>query len=140
MAEMIKLSIDIHVFFVILLVLVPLRNLYVLYTKDNFIRVAKSIKFPSPFYFGVLASLAFSGLIIAMFIKQYFTFDNALMTVVTIYLLVSEIKRVKKLRPITSKEYDEQQKFIKYAKKKYTINTIVIALLTLYLYTLAPII
>ncbi len=132
--EIIFFAIDVHLFFLILLPLMPLRNLYLVIYEKNFIRMAKGVKFFTPAYFGVIASLSFSGLILAIFVKEYFTIMNLIMSLATIYLIASEIKRVKKLRPIRSDEPMLQEEFRDFAKKKYTFDLLMILVVTILVY------
>lgn len=124
---MIASTIDIHFFFIILLFLVPLRNLYVLYTETNFIRLARKIRYLGPGYHILNAVNLFTGVVLMVVMNYYVGYELLLMIPTSIYILVFEIKRYKKIRRITSKDYEEQTEFIAWAKKKYLADALLIA-------------
>jgi len=110
-----------HIAFILILALLIIRNLYVLYTEENFIQLAKKVRFPTPIFHALIAITFFTGTLI---ITMFKTFDIlvVLMIASTLFIMIAEIKRYKKIRVIRSKDYKEQEEFKVFAKKIYFID------------------
>lgn len=117
---------EFHLIFTLPLFFLPIHNLYWLYTEKNFIKMAKKIRLFVPIHYTILSSSIFSGIILAFYSHNFFSTRQLFMYLIALYLLLSEIKRYKKIRVITSKEIEEQQKFISWAKKKYILDCLIL--------------
>jgi hypothetical protein len=102
-----------------------LFNLYSVSKEKEFIVLAKRLKFMTPLYHLTNAVVIYTGTIVAFF-AHTFSFTIALMIPASIFLLVIEIKRYKKMRVIKHDQIELQNEFYVYAKKIYTIEISVI--------------
>jgi len=123
-----QMSVDIHIFLSFMMFLIPLRNLYVLYTEEKFISLAKKVRYWTPAYFSLMSAVAFTGFLLSAFFINFISFETIAMFVALLIIFITEIKKQKKIRAITSKELEAQQSFIAFAKKKYTSDVILLVL------------
>lgn len=119
--ELMQSAIDTHVYVIYFFLAVMLFNLYSVTTQKDFIKLAKRLKFMTPLYHLTNAIVIYTGTIVA-FYAQHFSITIALMIPASIFLLVIEIKRYKKMRVIKFADTQLQDEFYKYAKKIYTIE------------------
>ncbi len=119
--ELMQSAIDTHVYVIYFFLGVMLFNLYSVTTQKNFVKLAMRLKFMTPLYHLTNAIVIYTGTIVA-FYAQYFSLTVALMIPASIFLLVIEIKRYKKMRVIKVGDIELQEEFYKYAKKIYTIE------------------
>ena len=119
--ELMQSAIDTHVYVIYFFLAVMLFNLYSVTTQKDFIKLAKRLKFMTPLYHLTNAIVIYTGTIVA-FYAQHFSLTIALMIPASIFLLVIEIKRYKKMRVIKFADTQLQEEFYKYAKKIYTIE------------------
>lgn len=125
--ELMQSAIDTHVYVIYFFLAVMLFNLYSVVTQKDFIKLAKRLKFMTPLYHLTNAIIIYTGTIVA-FHAQYFSLTIALMIPASIFLLVIEIKRYKKMRVIKTTDKQLQEEFYVYARKIYTIEISVLVL------------
>lgn len=118
-------SINTHIYAIFFFLGIMLFNLYTVSTQNNFMLLAKRLKFMTPLYHLTNAIVIYTGAIIAAY-KHTFTLAMVVMIVASIFLMVIEIKRYKKQRVIKSADVDLQEAFYLYAKKTYTIEIMVL--------------
>ena len=118
-------SINTHIYAVFFFLGIMLFNLYSVSTQNNFMLLAKRLKFMTPMYHLTNAIIIYTGAIVAAY-KHTFTLSMAIMIAASIFLMVIEIKRYKKQRVIKSADVALQQAFYLYAKKIYTIEIVVL--------------
>lgn len=118
-------SINTHIYAIFFFLGIMLFNLYTVSTQNNFMLLAKRLKFMTPLYHLTNAIVIYTGAIIAAY-KHTFTLAMVVMIVASIFLMVIEIKRYKKQRVIKSADVDLQEAFYLYAKKIYTIEIMVL--------------
>lgn len=119
---MTSLAIDVHIILIVSLFFVIARNLYLLLTEQNFITLAKKIRFITPIFHLLIAGILFSGIVIQFYYRDFDNIPIYVMIFATIFVMVAEIKRYKKQRVITSTEYQLQEEFKTFAKKIYFID------------------
>lgn len=120
-------AIQAHIFTIYLFLCVMLVNLYLVTTTKNFISIAKKLKFMTPLYHLLNAIVIYTGIIV-VFDAMQFNITVVLMIIASIFLLVIEIKRYKKMRVIKSSDTKLQEDFYSYAKKIYIIEILVLIL------------
>lgn len=125
--ELMQSAITTHVYVIYFFLAVMLFNLYSVVTQKDFIKLAKRLKFMTPLYHLTNAIIIYTGTIVA-FHAQYFSLTIALMIPASIFLLVIEIKRYKKMRVIKTTDKQLQEEFYVYARKIYTIEISVLIL------------
>ena len=128
--EIMSLSITTHIYLIYIFSSIMFFNLIAVLILKDFIKLAKLLRFMTPLYHLINAMIIYTGVIILVTIKS-FSFIILLMIIASIFLLVIEIKRYKKMRVITSKNIQGQKEFYSYAKKIYIIELFVI--FTIYL-------
>lgn len=119
--ELMNDAIVTHVYTIYIFLAIMLFNFYSVVSVKEFIKLAKRLKFTTPIYHLSNAILIYSGAIVAAY-ANYFSWTVALMIPTSIFLLVIEIKRYKKMRVIKTTDIELQKEFIIYAKKIYTIE------------------
>ena len=123
--ELMQDAIQTHVYTIYFFLCIILFNLYSVLSQKNFISLAKRLKFMTPLYHLTNAIVIYTGTIVA-FYAQTFSPTIALMIPASIFLLVIEIKRYKKMRVIKHDQLQLQDDFFAYARKIYTIEICVI--------------
>ena len=123
--ELMHSAVQAHVYTIYFFLAIMLFNLYSVSKEKEFIVLAKRLKFITPLYHLTNALVIYTGTIVA-FYAQTFSFTIALMIPASIFLLVIEIKRYKKMRVIKHDQIELQNEFYIYAKKIYTIEISVI--------------
>ncbi|WP_228135492.1 hypothetical protein [Halarcobacter anaerophilus] len=114
-----------HVYAIYVFLVIMLFNLYSVYSVEAYIKLAKRLKFMTPVYHLSNAIVMYTGAIVAAYAST-FSFTIALMIPTSIFLMVIEIKRYKKMRVIKSTDIELQNEFKIYAKKIYTIEVAVL--------------
>ncbi len=122
--ELMQSAIDTHVYVIYFFLAIMLFNLYSVTTQKDFLKLAKRLKFQTPLYHLTNAIVIYTGTIVAFYAKT-FSITIALMIPASIFLLVIEIKRYKKMRIIKLADKQLQEEFYAYAKKIYTIEIMV---------------
>lgn len=133
MDEFIKLSIQLHVLFVILLVGLIVGNIYVLKRHRTFFTLSKRLELLAPQYYIALSAIFFTGLIVMA--VQQFTFSAAIweMIVAWVVLLVVAIRGHKTYKKV--EKNDASQKGYKaFALKKYLFDLALLGVLFLLIY------
>ncbi|MGP1580921.1 MAG: hypothetical protein ACTTH5_07905 [Wolinella sp.] len=124
--EILRDSLDIHLFFAYFMAIPPFLALYFLYTERRFIKLAKKIKLIAPAYYFLISVALFSGIILATMFRQISPKTLGMfLALLGIFLL--ELKRHKLQKPITSSEHEAQARFITWAKRKYILDLFLLA-------------
>ena len=123
--ELMESAVQTHVYIIYFFLAIMLFNLYSVSKEKEFIVLAKRLKFMTPLYHLTNAIVIYTGTIVA-FYAQTFSFTIALMIPASIFLLVIEIKRYKKMRVIKHDQLEMQNDFFAYSRKIYTIEISVI--------------
>lgn len=124
--ELLESAIQTHIYIIYFFFCIMVFNLYSVLNVNDFIKLAKRLKFMTPLYHLTNALLIYTGTIVAFYAK-IFSFTMALMIPASIFLLVIEIKRYKKMRVIKSDDIALQKEFYAYAKKIYIIEIAVLS-------------
>lgn len=119
--ELMQSAVQTHIYVIYFFLAIMLFNLYSVLKIKEFIPLAKRLKFMTPLYHLTNAIVIYTGTIVA-FYAQTFSLTIALMIPASIFLLVIEIKRYKKMRVIKHDQIELQEDFFKYAKKIYIIE------------------
>ncbi len=123
-------SVDMHVFAIIILFVIILINFYQVLNEKDFISLSKKLKIMTPLFHLCNAIVFYTGAIVAAHLQKMNP-SIILMIVMTILLMILEIKRYKKMRVIKSSETALQDEFRFFAKKIYIIQIIAIILTTI---------
>lgn len=118
-------SVVTHIYIIYIILGVMLFNIISVYTTTNFIRLAKRLRFMTPFYHMLNAMIVYTGAIVAAYARDLSP-TVILMIAASIAIMVLEIKRYKKMRVIKTKEVEKQKEFIIFAKKIYTAEILIL--------------
>lgn len=119
--ELMESAVQTHVYVIYFFFLIMVFNLYSVLTQKDFITLAKRLKFMTPLYHLTNAIVIYTGTIVS-FYALTFSITIALMIPASIFLLVIEIKRYKKMRVIKHDQLELQSEFYAYARKIYIIE------------------
>jgi len=119
--ELISSSTPTHVYAIFALVAIIVYNYYIVSTQKVFILMAKTLKKWTPVYHSVNFVAAYMGIVLSAFTHDLSP-TVILMIPTTLFLMISEIKRYKKLRVIKLDETEKQEEFRAFAKKIYTMQ------------------
>ncbi|MBL6969950.1 MAG: hypothetical protein ISR68_00960 [Campylobacterales bacterium] len=114
--EVMNLSIQTHIFVIMVLIALVTLNLYRVFTQEDFFKLAAGYKIMTPFFHSINAAAAYTGIIVSAFTHDL-SITIILMIATTIFIMVSEIKRYKKMRVIKTLDYELQDEFRAFAKK-----------------------
>lgn len=109
-------SISTHIFTIYILLALISFNIYRLFTQTDFFKIASVYKVMTPFFHFINAVVVYTGMIVAAF-RHDLSITVILMIATAIFILVSEIKRYKKMRVIKVANIKLQKEFIEFAKK-----------------------
>ena len=128
--ELVSTSITTHIWAIMILLMIMVFNyLSVLKIKD-FLRLSQRLKFMTPLYHMSNFTVAYTGAIVAAF-SHDLSLTVILMIATTIFIMILEIKRYKKMRVIKLQDVQMQEEFVIFAKKIYTME--IVAVLFTYL-------
>ena len=119
--EFVDTSVTWHVYAIVILVLIMINNLFNVLKVDDYITLVKKLKIMTPIYHSMNAVVAYTGGIVAAF-SHDLSITVILMLATTIFIMVLEIKRYKKMRVIKLDEIEKQNEFRKFAKKIYMME------------------
>lgn len=123
--QLISSSIWVHIFAIFGLVGVILFNFYTVQKEENFFYMASRLKKVTPYFHSINFIIAYTGAVLAGFTHDMNP-TVILMIPTSLFLMISEIKRYKKMRVIQLNQVELQDEFKTFAKKIYTIQLIVI--------------
>jgi hypothetical protein len=119
-------AVDVHIFFIVVIFFMIVRNLYLVLSETDFVKMAKKIKFITPAFHGMIAAILYSGITIQFFYRDFTSISIYFMIAATIFIMVAEIKRYKKMKGILSTDLNKQEEFRAFAKKIYFIDLAII--------------
>ena len=119
--DFVTTSITWHVYAIVILVLIMMNNLFAVLTAKDYITLVRKLKIMTPVYHSMNAVVAYTGGIIAAY-SHDLSITVILMLATTIFIMILEIKRYKKMRVIKLAEVEKQIEFVKFAKKIYMME------------------
>jgi len=119
--ELVGTAITWHVYAIVILVLIMINNLFTVLRATEYISMVKRLKIMTPIYHSMNAVVAYTGGVVAAF-SHDLSITVILMLATTIFIMVLEIKRYKKMRVIKLAEIEKQNEFRLFAKKIYMME------------------
>lgn len=110
-----------HVYMIYCLLGIIVFNFLTVLFSSNFISLAKKLRFMTPLFHFFNACIAYTGAIVSAYVHDLSP-TVILMIACSIFIMILEIKRYKKMRVITSDNIQAQFEFKLYARKIYTIE------------------
>ena len=121
MEELIHLSTQLHLVFIILLAVLIALNLYLLKSDKTFLKLSKRLELIAPQYYIVLSAIFFTGIIV-MAVRQFsFSISVWVMIVVWIAIVAFGIRGHKMYKKLERTEAS-QSAYKRYAIKKYSLD------------------
>lgn len=125
MSDLVASSVLIHNISIGTLLVLILYHYYVVSKVANFVQLAKKLKFTTPLFHSINAFTVYTGMVLSAYSK-IFDFTTLIMIAASLFLMISEIKRYKKMRVITSSDDVSQNDFKIFAKKIYVMQISII--------------
>lgn len=119
--DLVATSITWHVYAIVILVLIMINNLFTVLRASDYITLVKRLKIMTPIFHSMNAVVAYTGGIVAAY-SHDLSITVVLMLATTIFVMVLEIKRYKKMRIIKLAEVEKQREFVLFAKKIYMME------------------
>lgn len=119
--DFVATSITWHVYAIVILVLIMMNNLFTVLRSTDYITLVRKLKIMTPIYHSMNAVVAYTGGIVAAYSHDV-SITVVLMIATTIFIMVLEIKRYKKMRVIKLAEVEKQVEFVLFAKKIYMME------------------
>jgi hypothetical protein len=119
--EFVTTSINWHIYFILGLVSIMIFNLISVLKVNDFFELLKRLKLTTPLYHSLNGVVAYTGVIVAAF-SHDLSITVFLMLATTIFIMVLEIKRHKKMKYIKVKDIAGQDEFRIFAKKIYMME------------------
>ena len=121
MEELIYLSTQLHLVFIVLLAVLIALNLYLLKSDKTFLKLSKRLELIAPQYYIVLSAIFFTGIIV-MAVRQFsFSISVWVMIFVWIAIVAFGIRGHKMYKRLERTE-ESQSAYKRYAIKKYGID------------------
>lgn len=127
--DFVSISITTHVYAIVALMLIMVFNSFSVMKMTNFIALTKRLRLMTPLFHTANAFVVYTGAIVAAY-SHNLSLTVILMIATSIFVMVLEIKRYKKMRVIKSTQIAKQQEFVAFAKKIYNFE--ILALLFTY--------
>ena len=134
MNEFITLSTQLHLLFVIVLVVLIGINLYLLKKDTGFVRLSKKLELIAPQYYIVLSAIFFTGIIMMAVTQFTFHIGVWVMIGVWMFILFFGIRGHRRYKKMDKKDEVSQNDYKTFAIKKYTIDLALILASTLFAY------
>ena len=134
MNEFITLSTQLHLLFVIVLIILIGLNLYLLKKDTAFIKLSKKIELIAPQYYIVLSAIFFTGIIVMAVTQFTFHLSVWVMIFVWFFILFFGIKGHRRYKKMDKKDEVSQGGYKTFALKKYTVDLALILATTLFAY------
>ena len=119
--DFVATSITWHIYAIVILFLIMINNLFTVLKAEDYITLVRKLKIMTPIYHSMNAVVAYTGGIVAAY-SHDLSITVVLMIATTIFVMVLEIKRYKKMRVIKLAEVEKQAEFVKFAKKIYMME------------------
>jgi len=133
MEELIHLSSQLHLVFIILLGVLIALNLYLLKSDKTFLKLSKRLELIAPQYYIVLSAIFFTGIIV-MAVRQFtFSFSVWVMIVVWIAIVAFGIRGHKMYKKLERTE-ESQSAYKRYAIKKYSLDLVALLATSAFFY------
>ena len=130
MNTMYDFSIDIHNFFTLFLSFVILINALVLMFAKDSRRYAKTTRILMPINISNIVAILFTGTVMMAAKHLSFTFENIIMIMIAIELIVLESYRYKRLKLIKPHKDEELHLYKKFAVKIFTVELVSVGLIS----------
>ncbi len=119
--ELMADAISTHVYMIYCLLAIIVFNFTMILFSSSFMGLAKKLRFMTPLFHFFNACIAYTGAIVSAYVHDMSP-TVILMIACSIFVMILEIKRYKKMRVITSDNIEAQFEFKLFARKIYMIE------------------
>jgi hypothetical protein len=119
--QLVSASIWVHIYAMYTLIVIIGINYYTVQKEENFFFLAKRLKKLTPYFHSINFIIAYTGAVLAGFTHDLNP-TVVLMIPASLFLMITEIKRYKKMRVIQLADITLQEEFKIFAKKIYTMQ------------------
>lgn len=123
--QLVSSAVWVHIYAVYILVLIIGVNYYTVQREEKFFFLAKRLKKLTPYFHSINFIIAYTGAVLAGFTHDLNP-TVILMIPASLFLMITEIKRYKKMRVIQLADITLQEEFKIFAKKVYIMQITVI--------------
>lgn len=134
MEELISLSIQLHLLFIVVLIALISINFYLLKSDKTFVNLSKKLELIAPQYYIVLSAIFLTGIIVMGVTKFKFSLAVWIMIGVWIFIVAFGIRGHKIYKKVEKKDPNSQLAYKKSAIKKYAIDLMLILATTAFAY------
>ncbi|MCI0500157.1 MAG: hypothetical protein L0Y61_00230 [Epsilonproteobacteria bacterium] len=121
--QLVSSSILVHIYAVYALVVIIGINYYTVQKEENFFILANRLKKITPYFHSTNFIIAYAGAVLSGFTHDMNP-TVILMIPTSLFLMITEIKRYKKMRVIQLSDVQLQEEFKIFAKKIYTMQVV----------------
>ncbi|RLA74048.1 MAG: hypothetical protein DRG11_06105 [Epsilonproteobacteria bacterium] len=114
--DIMNAPVQLHIIAVFLLFGLICFHIYKLNFSSTFLKIQKSYKITTPLFHFINAVIAYTGAIVSAY-RLDISWTVMLMIIVSLFIMITEIKRYKKQRVILSTQKQLQKSFKTYATK-----------------------
>jgi len=137
MNEMISMSVDIHIFFVFLMLVLAVMNIFVVKSYNDYVKMTKKIEFFSPLYYLSLSVVIFTGSVVLAVYKFRTNLAVFFMIFVSLIIIVSAVKNHKLFKKTRMRDIKSQEVFKSFATKKYLLDIVLMSIAIVLAFVLA---
>jgi hypothetical protein len=123
--ETILISIETHIIVIFIFLALMVLNLYNSFAEIGFYELRNRLKISTPLFHTLNTIVIYTGVIVSAF-NHDISFAIILMIAASIFVMILEIKRNKKMRVIRSTDIQLQKEFKQYSQKIYSMEIITI--------------
>ncbi|AFL67506.1 hypothetical protein [Sulfurospirillum barnesii] len=134
MDELIRLSIQLHLVFIVLLGLLIGINLYLLNSDRTFVKLSKRLELLAPQYYIILSAIFFTGIIVMAVQQFHFSVSLGVMIIVWGGMIAFGIKGRRMYKKIERTE-SSQKAYKQFASKKYALALLALLATSIFFYT-----
>ena len=131
MNELVSMSVEIHLFFVFLTLVLAVINLFVVKSCSDYIKMTKKFELFSPLYYLSLSVVIFTGSVVLAVFKFHANHAVYLMIFTSLIVIIGAFKAYKLFKKTRVRDINSQEIFRKFAVKKYLLDIALILVTTI---------
>ncbi len=126
MDELVSMSVDLHIFFVFLTLVLAFVNLMVIKKCQEYINMTKKVELFTPMYYLSLSVVIFTGLVVLAVFHFHFIHTVYVMILTAIVIIIGAFKSYKLFKQTRVKDTNSQIIYRKFAIKKYIVDIVLL--------------
>ncbi len=126
MNELVSMSVDLHIFFVFLTLLLAFVNLLVIKKCQEYINMTKKVELFTPMYYLSLSVVIFTGLVVLAVFHFHFVHTVYVMIITAVIIIATAFKSYKLFKQTRIKDINSQIIYRQFATKKYIVDIVLL--------------